>query len=352
MIMKRNINKLLLPAIAVALFSFAACSDWIEPESLDIKNPSLEEQNPELYAQYLEALRSYKAGEHKAVFVEMENPTGAAPASQPEHLTALPDSVDYIVLNNPDDLHPALVAQFAEVRKKHTRVLYKVDFSTLETAWNELVKADATLSEEDALVYLEQQMRGNLALSDKYGFDGVIVCYTGRTMASLKDEDLETYGARQLKFTEAVTSWRTAHSNQTLAFMGRADNLLEENRTLLSSCNYLIVPTSTAVNESDIAVKVLQVLTAGVPTDRIIVTAMEVQPDDKDKVFGYFGTYDANGDKIRALYGTAVWATLTSENYTRAGMYVTDIRPDYYNRTLIYPHLREAISIMNPSPKN
>ena len=65
MIMKRNIKKFLLPVAVVAAVSFAACSDWTETESLDMKNPSLETQNPGLYKQYLEALRTYKAGEHK-----------------------------------------------------------------------------------------------------------------------------------------------------------------------------------------------------------------------------------------------------------------------------------------------
>ena len=75
--MKRNIKKFLFPAVAVAVLSFAACSDWTETESLDINYPMLEEQNPELYKQYLKALRDYKAGEHKVVLVSMDNTTSA-----------------------------------------------------------------------------------------------------------------------------------------------------------------------------------------------------------------------------------------------------------------------------------
>ena len=91
--MKRNIKKFLFPAVAVAVLSFAACSDWTETESLDINYPTLEEQNPELYKQYLKALRDYKAGEHKVVLVSMDNTT-SAPAQRNEHLTTMPDSVD------------------------------------------------------------------------------------------------------------------------------------------------------------------------------------------------------------------------------------------------------------------
>lgn len=77
--MKRNIKKFLFPAVAVAVLSFAACSDWTETESLDINYPMLESR-PELYKQYLKALRDYKAGEHKVVLVSMDNTT-SAPAS-------------------------------------------------------------------------------------------------------------------------------------------------------------------------------------------------------------------------------------------------------------------------------
>jgi hypothetical protein len=60
--MKKNIIKLLL---AVAMLpAFVACDDWTETESLDIHRPTLEEQNPELHAQYMQALRDYKARDH------------------------------------------------------------------------------------------------------------------------------------------------------------------------------------------------------------------------------------------------------------------------------------------------
>lgn len=101
--MKKNIIKLLL---AVAMLpAFVACDDWTETESLDIHRPTLEEQNPELHAQYMQALRDYKARDHKVVFAQIDNPS-TAPSQRSEHIKTLPDSVDYIVLKNPADVHP------------------------------------------------------------------------------------------------------------------------------------------------------------------------------------------------------------------------------------------------------
>ncbi|WP_418992701.1 glycoside hydrolase family 18 [Alistipes sp.] len=351
--MKRNIKHLLLPALALVTLSLASCSDWVEPESLDIKNPSLEEQNPALYAQYMESLKAYKGSDHKLLFVALENPEGTAPVQRNQHLTTLPDSVDFIVLNNPANLHPDYVKEMNEVRKKSTRVLYAMSMETYEAEWAKMLKADPKLTEEEALGYFGQRTREELALCDRYGFDGVIFGYTGRSLVSITEAEMEAYNARQKAYLDPVTAWRNSHKGKVFTFMGSADNLLPENRTILSECDHIVVPTDNAQNENDISLKALMVVQAeGVPADRIVVTALEIRPDDKDKVFGYFGTKDENGEKIRALYGAAVWATLPSPNFTRAGILVKDVEPDYYNRLHVYPHLREAISIMNPSPKN
>ena len=41
-----------------------ACDDWIVPEFVDIDINSAKEQNPELWARYMQALRTYKQSEH------------------------------------------------------------------------------------------------------------------------------------------------------------------------------------------------------------------------------------------------------------------------------------------------
>lgn len=71
--MKRSIKIYFLPVLALTAVLLGSCSDWTDSESVDISRPSLEEQNPALYAQYLAALRAYKASEHKL--------TRTAPAS-------------------------------------------------------------------------------------------------------------------------------------------------------------------------------------------------------------------------------------------------------------------------------
>ena len=55
---KTNIIVTLLFASSCA---FVSCDDWTDVERISIKQPGIEEQNPELYTKYLENLRQYKA---------------------------------------------------------------------------------------------------------------------------------------------------------------------------------------------------------------------------------------------------------------------------------------------------
>ena len=81
--MKINIKRYFLPLAAVLFM--AGCHEAVEPEAIDVNYSSFEETNPELYARYMQALREYKAGSHKAVFVTMTVPESGAPSHAAFH---------------------------------------------------------------------------------------------------------------------------------------------------------------------------------------------------------------------------------------------------------------------------
>lgn len=351
--MKYRIKNIILPFVGVAALFFAACSDWVEPESLDVHYPSLEEENPELYKQYMQSLRDYKSQNHKVMFVTIENPAdGARPNTRNQHLTTVPDSVDFIVLTNPTVVHSLTADEIQEVHKKGTRTLYFIDFAVFESEWVQLLKADPALTEEEALAYFTERTEGMLALCDKWKFDGVIVCYTGRALVGIPDTEIDAYNARQLSFLTPILAWREAHKEHVFSFMGNANYLLETNRAFLDDCDYIIVPTDAATNYEDVTFRAMAVVgETGIPSDRIIVTAQSTRPGDSKNAYGYFSITDGNGNQVRSVYGCAEWVGLSS-SFVRAGLMVKDAQYDYYNQTLIYPAVREAIGIMNPSPKN
>lgn len=116
----KKIFKHTLPALIACLMMLAACSDWTEPESITLRYPSIQEQNPALYTQYLKSLNDFKSSEHAIVIVSMNN-LSTAPANQSQHLTALPDSIDYICLNNIFDVNEMHITEMDEVRKKEQK---------------------------------------------------------------------------------------------------------------------------------------------------------------------------------------------------------------------------------------
>ncbi len=120
----------------------------------------------------------------------------ADPSKQAERLSALPDSIDYISLNNPDKLSGNMLDEIRIVREKGTKVVYGIDFSKFEEEWKEMKKANPDLTEEEARAYLDKRTDEMLSLDN---YDG-IADYTGRSLVSLKGEELEVYTSRQTNF--------------------------------------------------------------------------------------------------------------------------------------------------------
>lgn len=365
--MKRNIKKFLLPVFAVAAVTFAACSDWTETESLDIKNPSLESQNPELYKQYLKALRTYKASEHKVALVTLNNPV-TAPAARNQHLTTVPDSVDFISLANPDNLHPMLAGEFAQVREKGTRVIYDIDYSAVEARWAEILEEEANASQESKttpdeggeepvetpesrfLAFCRDYTAQQLAVCDKYGYDGVEISYTGRAPQAMLEEELAQYTARQDAFFSTVRSWYEAHEGKLLIFQGMPQNLVDNS--ILAECAYIVLPQLSATSVDEMSFAVLMATVDNVPADRFLIGVMAPSLSDSRDERGYFPGFEADGKtRIRAMKGAAEWV-VTPAAYTKAGLAIANAQDDYFNTDLVYKNIREAISIMNPAPKN
>ena len=366
--MKQNIDmKNIIKCGMVALLSasvaitFSSCNDWTEPESLDLHSPSLEEQNPELYKAYMEDLRNYKSGEHKVMFVSFNNPADY-PSNRSEHLTVLPDSIDYISLNTPDNLNREIQEEIAEVREKGTKVVYSIDYASFETEWNAKQKEDPSLTEEQALAYLAERTQNMLALCDKYNYDGVIIDYTGRSLVSLPEDELAEYSARQKNFFDLVSAWKEAHGGKSLVFYGNAQYLVSDNMYLLGKCDYIILKTSLSTGSGDLSVKAYLAVQAGldavagqenaqnpVPSDRFVACVETPRPEDKEMVYGYWNVTDDAGNKQLATLGAAQWAVESSADFVRKGIFILNAHNDYFDNTLVYEHIRTAIQIMNPN---
>ena len=56
--MKNNIKN--IAAVCIASITLTACNDWTDVENIKVNQPDVKEINSELYAQYLQKLRTYK----------------------------------------------------------------------------------------------------------------------------------------------------------------------------------------------------------------------------------------------------------------------------------------------------
>lgn len=341
---------------AVFSLSFISCDDWTEVESLEIHTPSLEEQNPQLYADYLKDLNAYKASEHHIALVSFDNV--ANPTKQADRLNAMPDSLDYIILNNPSEVGSELLKDMDDVRKKGTKLGYTLSYSLFEEEWKAMIEENPELAESDRQTYFAKRTEEMLALLDTYGYDGIIVDYVGRSLVSLKDEAKRTYVARQKSFFDAITEWKSTHADKFLFFYGNVQYVFSENMGFLKNCNFVIVRTEMSTNANDLDVKIQLAEEAGkevmemydgvnpVPLDNMIACVKMPIKDDKDKNVGYWGTVEG-GDKMLAAVGAASWLWKPATTYTRRGLFIMNVTGDYYSDS--YSFLRNVINTMNPN---
>lgn len=376
--MKRSIKIYFLPVLALTAAVLGSCSDWTDSESVDISRPSLEEQNPALYAQYLAALRAYKASEHKLTFVMMDNRDGLAPIAQNQRLTAYPDSVDFICMTHPENLASEYADQMAEVRKKGTRVVCEIDYARIESEWEALQapetdepetddtvtpgdvtdgvqeeagsEGDATDSADDSafLAFCRERVEALTTSCERYGFDGVTFTYDGPVLSSLTPEQTTLFAGRLGVVYEVLKSWHAAHPEKLLFFRGGPHKLAD--CSLLSECSYVIVMARKATFREELSVEMSRACVEGVPTDRLIIGVTAPALDGSDEL-GYFTQTDAAGKPISAIVGAASWV-LELSGYDKAGLAIDRAWNDYYDLNRIFPNIRQAIYIMNPVPEN
>ena len=79
-----------------------ACSDWNEPEPVDVNINSPKDQNPELWASYMQVLNTYKQSKHYIAYTRFDNSPekpvmkGVSFVHCPTHWTLLPYAIQAI----------------------------------------------------------------------------------------------------------------------------------------------------------------------------------------------------------------------------------------------------------------
>lgn len=353
--MKNNLkNKIMLPALCfVAAIIASSCSDWTEPESLGIKQPGFEQQNPELYARYLESLRNYKQSEHPVIYAWFDN-VRKQPVTRAHHLSSVPDSVDVISLLSPDSLCAREIEEMRSVQKeKGTKVIFTFSYAKMEACYtlsdtSSVADKKTELSEDGFLEYMSAYADKQLALVDKYNYDGVAIWYDPKYTDHLEEPERLRERKRQEVFLTKIKEWVALNPDKMFVYEGTPQNLID--KTILDLSKYVVLRTFDVHTNYGLTYRVNMALREGVPADRFIVGVVPVSLDLTDDKTGYFT--DEYGDQARAITEGAYWVASPSADFSKAGLGIYNIQDDYYNTSLVYKYTREAIHILNPSPKN
>ena len=147
MTLMKSIFKINILLVSIALL--AGCSEWTTPESIEIEKNSIEQTNPELYAKYCDALKEYKASEHKIAYTTFLNSPEIA-ANGSEKISMIPDSVDFVQLMNLE-VSESHLEEIAAVReKKGTRFVFRFSVNECMEAYEAYVEEILAEAEKEA----------------------------------------------------------------------------------------------------------------------------------------------------------------------------------------------------------
>ncbi|MGM9742383.1 MAG: glycoside hydrolase family 18 [Candidatus Cryptobacteroides sp.] len=362
-----NTLKCLLTSVLAAV-ALVGCSEWTEPESVDFHYTTLADKNPELYKAYYQSIRDYRASDHKVVIAKYDNKPGV-PSGRAEHITCLPDSVDYIILYNPANISPVTLAEMDEARSlKGQKILYQIEYKSIHAeykayaeAWNTSHQpvegeevGETPVDPADTLVslnsFVKEAVKTRTAYLAEYGYDGVNIVYSSRNPASCNEEALVELKAAQSAFLAPVAEALASCPDALVFFEGTPQYILE-NVELINDADYLIIPATGAVNEYELSYELgLANRYGNIPADRFIVSVTTRSLVDPALTDGTFSGIDRKGKEKSAIIGAAEWTAKTTSGVVKAGIAIENAQNDYFNLSQVYYNIREAISIMNPSP--
>lgn len=322
----------LLAATGLSL-SLGSCDEWTEPRPIDLDYTTVEDAPG--YEAYLEQLRNYRLSDHKPVYVWFTAPDGA-PLGQSQRLSALPDSIDAVVIEGARDLHPVVVEDMAYIsEKKHIRLLYSISFDKIMADYAELVETGkgGTMTAAD---YLGATLDKELEVSHQ---DGFMFGFEGKSLHHLEADERAEQLLLQRTFFERIARLKTDHGVHC-DFAGQPQNVADPE--WLSSFDLLFLTQGIdAVNADMFSFFMAMGAVEGIPAERLAMMSACPSADPEDQTTGFFH------DGSAALPGFASW--LRRSNSAGAG--IINVQSDYYNSTTTYSGVRAVIQALNPSAK-
>lgn len=292
-----------------------ACSDWNEPEAVDLGINSPKEQNPELWASYMRVLNTYKQSKHYVAYARFDN-SPEKPVNEGSCLRSLPDSLDIVTLCNPGNISDNDRDDILLLREKSTRVIYLVDYAAQTTTFTDAAALGVWLDKAIAEV-------------TELNLDGF--AFTGIPLYNGTDAEMTTRkeAARLIvsKLSEATDN------DKLLIFEGNPDFLEAGD---IERLNYIVLNTANLTNVTE-----LKLMIAGLPDSNVL-------PHEKILLSARIGDQivDEKNEKQSAV---PLMTDRVAAMGPLGGLAIHNIGNDYYNAKMNYETTRTAIQQMNPS---
>lgn len=292
-----------------------SCSDWNDPEPVDLGINNAKDQNPELWARYIQVLGVYKQSKHYIAYARFNN-SSEKPVNEGTYLRSLPDSLDIVTLGNPEKISVYDREDISLLQEKSTRVLYLVDYMTRAN----------TLTDAAALgTWLDKAVNEAAELNlDGFAFTG-IPFYNGT------DAEL----AARKEAARLIISKLSAATggNKLLVLEGSPDFVDPAD---LEKLNYIALNTADLTHVTE-----LRLMIAGLPANNVL-------PREKILLSARIG--DQIVDEKNEKQSTVPLMTdRIPVMGSLGGLAIYSIGSDYYNAKMNYETTRTAIQQMNPS---
>jgi hypothetical protein len=316
---------------SAAVMLLCGCSEWTQPENLNFRPLTPEEKDPAAYAEYLAAIREYKASEHNVMILTMEG-TSEYPSSQNQHIMAMPDSADYVCVKIEDKLHEVIAAEIpAVLEKKGTKTLVSVDHAVINAAWTALEdervdKGEAPGTQEELAAFFTEQTEKLVARCNEYGFGGLMVSFQGTKAGAA--------GVAQAAFIEVIKKFHQENPEKELIFRGGARNIIDQE--FLNEFKYIIV---IAGEERKLSLLPGRSLGSTAPKDRVIMELTVPSADEPEQV---------GMSPVEAA--AWLWTEIENPSFTPRGLCVENAHDDYFCKDMAFKNIRAAITVLNTKP--
>lgn len=322
---------------AVALTS---CDDWTDPKPVGVEFETVKDKDPEAYAKYLENLRAYRNNGHKKFYAWYANQ--ASFASQAHHVSAVPDSIDVLVLHNPVLVGGKVKAEMNQKRSDTgMKMAYTVDYAAIRASWTtkkELATPEKPAPEWSA--FLADSLNVALGYADILGFDRIVVAYDGKQTGGMTAAERADYEADQQAFLNPVKSWIGSHQDKGFDFLGAPVNLTDPS--FLSGAGVIFLSESaSATNTTEYEFLISRNTIDGVTDGKFAMMASLPVLDANQASVGYWGT----------RYSSWLMAAWCNGAVVTNAAGVTNLADDYYDPHFSYKVCRGAIQRLNPAAK-